>query len=144
MKRALMWLPLLAAGLAHAETPDLAPGNYEYTTTTTLTGMPVAVPAQVHRDTQCVTAEDLANAKAKFAEVEKSSEGACKIDNYKSDAKSASWTMTCSAQGFTSTGKGAVQFKGDAYTMKMETDQTGSGISMHATTVLEAQRVGDC
>ncbi|WP_018863524.1 DUF3617 family protein [Thioalkalivibrio sp. ARh3] len=129
------FLPLAA----QAETPNIEPGEWEYTNTTTMDGAH-QMPEQTETYTECVTEEDLARGE----EMIEAPEG-CSVDSMDMRADGVDYTMTCTDPDGTSMDmEGSMQFMGDRAEgeMRSEIDSPMGPMSVRIT--VEGQRIGDC
>lgn len=97
----LLALPLAAT----AETPKLAPGQWETTATSVIVGTPFSPPPQTAKT--CLTQEQI---KHPWAQLQASKNQHCKFTDVKVHGNSATWQMECDAQGGHMTGKGKTTY----------------------------------
>lgn len=139
---------LIAAGLAGAaaaESPRINPGEWESTTTTSVSmnanGQAMQLPGQTMSSTECITEED-----AEFDEDDFAQEG-CTVSNFQTTATTASFDLACTQNGMTMNGSMAVESTdgGDSY--KGEFNIAGSAAGMGDMTVtgqVVGKRIGAC
>jgi len=94
------------------------PGQWKISMETEMPGMPFKVPPVSM--TVCVTEEDLKNPETS---VPKDAKNDCKVNDFKVDGKTVSWTMDCPKQKMK--GDGEMTFTDDSYTGFMNMDLDG-------------------
>lgn len=94
MKRSLAAATLLALPLlAQADTPNIQPGLWEYTTTTVIEGSPIPIPPQHDTSTECLTEADMQDPMILLGEMDAMEE--CDISGLDQSSSSMQFTMTC-------------------------------------------------
>lgn len=132
---AAMMLPLAA----WAESPNLLPGEWEFTSKTTVEGdLPIPDDSETNRE--CLTQETIDEANADFIQEE---EG-CELLEHSADRDSMSYTMSCTGEGGEATVTGNMRYMEDRAegSMRMETATPVGDLVMD--TEIEGQRIGDC
>lgn len=130
----LKWIaPAAAIALSvSAYAGPMNPGKWQVTVATAIAGMPDAVPPTTV--TECVTAEEAANPQPPAT-----GQGSdCKINDYKVNGKTITWSISCPKEELT--GSGTMTFNGDSYT---GTTQMKIGDAT-VTQKLTGQRLGAC
>lgn len=132
---ALLILPFAAA----AETPNIEPGQWEYTHTMIMEGMD-QMPDQVDTTRECVTQEDIESGEDVFEVPDE-----CTLDHADIRADGAEYAMTCTdPQGGSATMEGEMRFMGDRSEGRMSADVEGPMGEMTIVTEIEGERIGDC
>lgn len=122
-----------------AETPNIEPGEWEYTNTTTMEGAH-QMPEQTETYTECVTEEDLARGE----EMIEAPEG-CSVDSMDMRADGVDYTMTCTdADGTSMDMQGSMEFMGDRAEGEMRSEIDSPMGPMSVRIHVEGQRIGDC
>ncbi|MBV9494342.1 MAG: DUF3617 family protein [Acidobacteria bacterium] len=131
-------LTLLAAAVAlalplaaHAATSPMKAGKWQMTIQVEMPNMPVKMPPTV--TTVCVTPEEAQNPKPP-----KMQNTDCKVNDYKMEGNTVTWSMDCPKQKMTGSGK--IVYSSDSYdgSMKMQIgEQFMSG-------KFTGKRLGDC
>jgi hypothetical protein len=137
MHTRLVLLAGLAAGpAAVAQTIALLPGSYEATLEV---GLPDGTKMPPHKDTQCITAEDLKDFSKSFGDPEFAR--MCKVSQYKVSGNKVTFDVDCKDDGVRMTGSTQMIFTADSFmgvmTMKDERGRM-------TTTRTTAKRIGDC
>ncbi len=124
---------------AHAETPNLQPGNWE--TSATIRGEGgFPMPEQNHTSTDCMTEEDLAAGDAFFEDAEE-----CEFQRREIRRDGADFEMTCSdPSGMTMKMEATMSFHGDSSEGTIRADLETPMGPMTVVTTLEGRRIGDC
>jgi hypothetical protein len=118
--------------LAQSSSP-MREGMWEVNSKLIIPGMGEAPPMK-HQ--QCITAAMIKDPQSAIPKMEND----CKISNYKLEANTATYTMTCS-QPTTVTAAGEIRYSGsDSYTGTLKLD--GAGQTFNLT--YDAKRIGDC
>ncbi len=135
MKRMTIAAVLTSGLAAHAanaaEQSTMKPGQWEYSMTMEMSGMPVAMPPTTY--THCLTQADL----DKGTQYEAGDQKECEVKNLKHSASGASYDMVC-RNGST----GHYDFTVTATSMQGEGTMTVQGQEMK--TDFSAKRTGDC
>jgi uncharacterized protein DUF3617 len=121
--------------LAVAQNINLKPGKYETTGEVTMSGSPIKMPPV--KNVECMTETDL----RAFAEKRTADTGHCKISDLRLSGNKASYTVTCTSNGRTTTGKSEWTFESDSFQHVLETT-TSRGTTM--TTRIVGKRIGEC
>ncbi len=144
---------LLALGLplgVLAETPNVTPGEWEFTTTINMEGGQ-AMPEQSHTDRQCLTESDIESAEDTLL----SSVGDCRVADSTVGRDGMEFHMACDLNGQSGDVRGSYTFNGDTITGEMQLDmlapagadvQPGAdeGGGMKILTDIRGERIGDC
>lgn len=140
IRTCLFALPLAALPFAaQADTPNIQPGEWEYTHTTVMDG-PHDMPEQVETHTECVTAEDLERGEDLIEAPED-----CTLESVSMDADGMEYTMTCAGpDGSSARMEASMQFYGDRTEGEMHTQIDTPMGPMDVEVKVEGQRIGDC
>jgi hypothetical protein len=122
---------------AAADQPNVQPGQWEFTSTTSFTGMPM--PEQTLSSSECVTAEDISEGFAFDVDVEN-----CEIQNMDKRPDGMNYTMVCRQEGMEMVMEAELRFMGDRTEGTMDARTMTPMGPMNMRTVLEGRRVGDC
>ncbi|MGM0912843.1 MAG: DUF3617 domain-containing protein [Pseudomonadota bacterium] len=142
-----MSLPPLLAGLllalpitALAETPNIVPGEWEFTSTTSVSGdMPI--PDQTETTRECIAQGDLADPDFQMIEEE---EG-CELLEHNVGVDGMDYRMVCEAEGGQADIVGHMDFLGETTEGRVEvTVQSPQMGEMEMVTEVEGRRIGDC
>jgi hypothetical protein len=107
-------------------------GMWEINTKLAMAGMDM--PPMKHQ--QCVTPAMIKDPQSAIPKMDND----CKIDNYKLEGSTATYTMTCT-QPAPITAKGEIKYAGpDAYTGTVLLDGMGQTMTM----MIDAKRLGEC
>ncbi|GHE19960.1 DUF3617 domain-containing protein [Halomonas urumqiensis] len=132
---ALLALPLVAV----AETPNIEPGMWEFTSTTSVQGeMPI--PDQTDTHQECIAQGDLDDADFQFLEVEED----CELLEHNVTADGVDYQMVCRAEGGEANIDGRMDFLGERTegTVQILVDSPMGAMEMH--TEVDGQRIGEC
>ncbi|MFB9148015.1 DUF3617 domain-containing protein [Halomonas alkalicola] len=132
---ALLALPLAAV----AETPNIAPGLWEFTNTTSVTGE-VPIPDQTDTHQECIAQGDLTDSDFQFLEVE---EG-CELVEHNVSADGIDYRMVCRADEGEAHIDGRMDFLGERVEGNVNVTVQSSMGEMQMNTVVEGERLGDC
>jgi Protein of unknown function (DUF3617) len=131
----LFTLAFTCTALAQPKSPMRA-GNWEVTMKMSMQGMNMEMPPT--KSVQCVTAEMISNPQAAIPQGPGGSD--CKVNDYKFDGRTATYTMTCTKPTPT-TAAGEMTYTGtDAYTGTLRMDVQGQKMAIS----YDAKRLGDC
>ncbi len=126
-------------GLAIAVQPNMEPGQWEYTTTTRISG-PMDIPEQTSTHSQCVTEGELDEADAFMEDVEE-----CEVERREVSADKAGFTLVCPGQqGVEVRMTMDMRLLGDRVEGESVAKMSMSGQSMEMRSRVEGRRVGDC
>jgi hypothetical protein len=133
---ALLSLPLAAI----AESPNIEPGQWRFTSTTSVEGdMPI--PDQTETYQECIAQSDLDDGSFDFIEEE---EG-CELLEHNVSADGIDYQMICREEGGEATIDGNMAFLGERtegnVDILVDSQQMGQ---MQMQTVIEGERTGDC
>ena len=133
------------ASLAIADTPTINHGQWESTTTTSVSvdinGQAMDMPGQTLTSSDCVTEED-----AQFSPDDFKIEG-CAISNFETTSNSASFDLSCDQNGITMDGAMSVEAAngGDSYSGQFDIAGNAPGMGdMTVTGVVSGKRTGAC
>jgi hypothetical protein len=132
---ALLALPLTAV----AETPNITPGLWEFTSTTSVTGE-VPIPDQTETHQECIAQGDLTDSDFQFLEVE---EG-CELVEHNVSAEGIDYRMVCHADEGEAHIDGRMDFLGEHVEGNVNVTVQSSMGEMQMNTVVEGERLGDC
>lgn len=130
---------LLFATIAVAA-PTMKAGKWEVTTTTSITGMPMAMPP--HTVSRCITPAEVKKgvSMAMVRPNTKKGDDSCKVSNISHNGNKYTWDMQCSGKA-SGTGHGEIEYFGDHYTGQFEmTMERGMKMTNH----MEGRYVGAC
>lgn len=143
MLRYAMTIATLAAFSfsAVAETPNIQPGMWEYTSKTSVEG-DFPIPDQEYTNQECVTIEDIEAGEA-FMDLEEVEE--CEVTHQEVRRDGADYSMTCRGPDGTSGDMDMTfHFHGDTSTgLIRSTMQTPMG-DINMRVEMEGRRIGDC
>jgi len=126
--------------LANAETPNIEPGLWEYSTRMTVEG-DFPFPEQNDTTTECVTAEDIAEADAFMGDMDMDE---CEVTREEVRADGANYEMTCVEQGMSIEMNMEMTFMGDRSEGLIITDAETPMGPMKSTIEMSGRRIGDC
>jgi len=132
---AVLALPLAAV----AETPNIVPGMWEFTSTTSVTGE-VPIPDQTETHQECIAQGDLTDSDFQFLEVE---EG-CELVEHNVSAEGIDYRMVCHADEGEAHIDGRMDFLGERVEGNVNVTVQSSMGEMQMNTVVEGERLGDC
>jgi len=132
---ALVAFPMVAL----AETPNVTAGEWEFVSTTSVSGE-IDIPDQTETERQCITQEELEGAEFGFIEEE---EG-CELLDQTLNADGLSYSMVCRAEGGEATIDGEMRFMGERIEGSVDilTQSPMGELSMN--TVIEGEYLGEC
>jgi hypothetical protein len=125
------------SGIATADGLEIDAGNWEMTSTMTMTMMPAP---QTNTVTECIK-ENVLNPET----INMDEENPCDISDVKNDGNSISWSINCPTEGgMVMTGKWEMASKGDSISGKgsMSTEINGQAMGFDMT--WDGKRIGDC
>lgn len=137
----LLILPLLAS----AEVPNLEPGEWEYTHTTRMEGMPQmegmpGMSDEVETTRECVTQQDIERGEDIIEAPEE-----CSVDHVDVHRDGAQFAMTCTdPQGGTATMNGDMRFMGTRSDSTMTTEIESPMGPITVIMEMKGERIGDC
>mgnify|MGYP001345886443 FL=1 len=132
---AVLALPLTAM----AETPNITPGLWEFTSTTSVTGE-IPIPDQTDTHQECIAQGDLEDPDFQFLEVE---EG-CELLEHNVSADGIDYRMICREEGGEANIDGRMDFLGERVEGDVNVTVQSSMGEMEMNTVVEGARIGDC
>ncbi len=127
----LVLLMVLSISLSAA---DFKKGQWEMIYTTTMEGMPIAMPIPVRTEQQCIDKDEFIP--------ESGEDGNCSHSSKRASANKIEWNIDCSDNSMV--GKGVMEFSGEAMNgnMEMKMEMMGQKISMKV--VIEGKHLGAC
>ncbi|MGE4533493.1 DUF3617 domain-containing protein [Halomonas sp.] len=139
--------PAIAAGLllvlplaAQAETPNIVPGEWEFTSTTSVAG-DLPIPDQTETTRECIAQGDLDDPDFQMIEAE---EG-CELLEHSVSVDGMDYRMMCAAEGGQADIVGHMDFLGETtegeVTVTVQSPQMGE---MVMNTEVTGRRIGDC
>ena len=142
-----MSLPPVLAGLllalpmtALAETPNIVPGEWEFTSTTSVSG-DLPIPDQTDTTRECIAQGDLADPDFQMIEEE---EG-CELLEHNVGVDGMDYRMVCEAEGGQADIVGHMDFLGETTEGRVEvTVQSPQMGEMVMNTEVTGRRIGDC
>ncbi len=136
----LLALPLLALSAnAGADMPNINPGMWEYTNTTSIEG-PQSMPQQTDTHRECVTREDLEQ-REEMLEVPED----CTLNDVNMDADGVVYSMSCTdPMGGTMTMDAEMHFHGDRSEGVMRSEIDTPIGTMNMRVEIRGERTGDC
>lgn len=132
---ALLALPLVAV----AETPNIEPGMWEFTSTTSVQGE-VPIPDQTDTHQECIAQGDLDDADFQFLEVE---EG-CELLEHNVTVDGVDYQMVCHAEGGQANIDGRMDFLGERTEGTVQVMVESPMGEMEMNTEVEGHRIGEC
>ncbi|MDT0502360.1 MULTISPECIES: DUF3617 family protein [unclassified Halomonas] len=142
-----MSLPSMLAGLllalplsALAETPNIVPGEWEFTSTTSVSG-DLPFPDQTETSRECIAQGDLNDPDFQMIEEEEN----CELIEHNVGVDGMDYRMACQAEGGQADIVGHMDFLGETTEGRVEvTIQSPQMGEMEMVTEVEGRRVGDC
>jgi hypothetical protein len=132
---AVLALPLAAV----ADTPNIVPGLWEFTSTTSVTGE-VPIPDQTETHQECIAQGDLEDPDFQFLEVE---EG-CELLEHNVSTEGLDYRMVCHAEGGEANIDGRMDFLGERVEGHVDVNVQSPMGEMQMNTVVEGALIGDC
>lgn len=132
---ALLALPLTAM----AETPNITPGLWEFTSTTSVAGE-IPIPDQTDTHQECIAQGDLEDPDFQFLEVE---EG-CELLEHNVSADGIDYRMICREEGGEANINGRMDFLGERVEGSVDVTVQSPMGEMQMDTVVEGAHIGDC
>lgn len=139
MRSLLAGVALTLSFSALAESPNLTPGEWEFTSNTTVEG-DLPIPDESETNRECLTQETIDEAHSDFIQEE---EG-CEMLEQSADRDAMNYSMSCTGEGGEATITGNMKYMQDRAegSMRVETATPMGDMIMH--TEIEGQRIGDC
>lgn len=133
-----------------AETPDVTPGEWEFTTTINMEGGQ-AMPEQSHTDRECLTESDIESVEDTLL----SSVGECQVMDSSVSSDAMDFRMMCDLEGQSAEVTGEYSFHGESITGEMQLDMMAPAAAevqpgedpdggMQIFTEIAGERIGDC
>lgn len=132
---ALLALPLTAM----AEIPNITPGLWEFTSTTSVTGE-IPIPDQTDIHQECIAQGDLEDPDFQFLELE---EG-CELLEHNVSADGIDYRMICREEGGEANINGRMDFLGERVEGSVDVTVQSPMGEMQMNTVVEGAHIGDC
>ncbi|MCS2608941.1 DUF3617 domain-containing protein [Halomonas dongshanensis] len=132
---ALLALPLTAL----ADTPNVEPGEWEFTSVTQVSG-DMDIPDQTDTQRQCITQDELESANFGFIQEE---EG-CDLVDQQMDADGLSYSMVCRAEGGEANIDGEMRFLGERIEGNVDILTQSPMGDLNMATEIQGERIGDC
>ncbi|MDZ7852351.1 MAG: DUF3617 family protein [Halomonas sp.] len=131
----LLALPLSAV----AESPNIEPGQWEFTSITSVQGdMPIPDQTETHQE--CIAQGDIDDEEFSFIEEE-----GCELLEHNVTVDGMDYRMVCQAEGGEADIVGQMEFLGDTTEGRVEvTVQSPQMGEMNMTTTMKGRRIGDC
>lgn len=138
--RSLVAAAVLVAPLsALAESPNIVPGQWQFTSTTIVQG-DLPIPDQNDSYQECIVQGDLDDADFQFLEVEPG----CELLEHNVSVDGVDYQMVCHAEGGEANIDGYMSFLGERVEGNVNVDtETPMGQLLMETTI-EGERTGDC
>lgn len=130
---------LFSATVAFAAS-SMKAGKWEITTTTAITGMPMAMPPRTV--SRCITPDEVKKgvSMAMVRPEKKDGDDSCQVSNVSNSGNKYTWDVQCTGKA-SGTGSGEIEYFGDHYTGQFEmTMEQGMKMTNH----MEGRYVGAC
>ncbi|MEQ6916602.1 DUF3617 domain-containing protein [Halomonas aquatica] len=131
----LLALPLAAL----AESPNIVPGQWEFTSTTSVVG-DLPIPDQTESQQECIAQGDIDDEEFSFIEQE---EG-CELLDHEVTVDGMDYRMVCRAEGGEASIIGRMDFLGQRLEGTVDILVDSAAGELRMTTAIEGQRIGDC
>jgi hypothetical protein len=132
---AALALPLTAM----ADTPNIVPGQWQFSSTTSVEG-DFPIPDQSESHQECIVQGDLDDTDFQFLEVEEE----CELLEHNVSADGVDYRMVCHAEGGEANIDGRLDFLGERVEGSVNIhSQTPMG-EMLMNTTIDGERIGDC
>ncbi|TVP49279.1 MAG: DUF3617 family protein [Halomonas sp.] len=125
--------------VALAETPNVTAGEWEFVSTTSISGE-MEIPDQTETERQCITQEELDSAEFGFIEEE---EG-CELLDQTMTEDGLSYSMVCRAEGGEATIDGEMRFMGERIEGNVDIHTQSPMGELSMNTVIEGEYLGEC
>ena len=132
---AALALPLTAV----AGTPNIVPGQWQFTSTTTVEG-DIPIPEQTETHQECIAQGDLDDADFQFLEVEDD----CELVEHNVSADGIDYQMVCYAEGGQADIDGRMDFLGETVEGNVNVVADSPMGEMTMRTTVDGERIGDC
>ncbi|MDR9440924.1 MAG: DUF3617 family protein [Halomonas sp.] len=131
----LLALPLAAV----AESPNIEPGQWEFTSTTSVLGdMPIPDQTETHQE--CIAQGDIDDEEFSFIEEE---EG-CELLEHTVTVDGLDYRMVCRAEGGEANIVGRMDFLGERVEGNVDILVDSEAGEINMSTSMEGRRIGDC
>ncbi|HSH56914.1 MAG TPA: DUF3617 family protein [Halomonas sp.] len=125
---------------ALAETPNIVPGEWEFTSTTSVSG-DLPFPDQTETSRECIAQGDLNDPDFQMIEEEEN----CELIEHSVGVDGMEYRMVCQAEGGQADIVGHMEFLGETTEGRVEvTVQSPQMGEMEMVTEVEGRRVGEC
>ncbi|WFM70190.1 DUF3617 family protein [Halomonas sp. CKK8] len=131
----LLALPLAAV----AESPNIEPGHWEFTSTTSVQG-DLPIPDQTETHQECIAQGDIDDEEFSFIEEE---EG-CELLEHAVTVDGLDYRMVCRAEGGEADIVGRMDFLGERVEGNVDILVDSPAGQLNMTTRMEGRRIGDC
>ncbi|WP_280547630.1 MULTISPECIES: DUF3617 family protein [unclassified Halomonas] len=131
----LLALPLAAV----AESPNIEPGQWEFTSTTSVRG-DLPIPDQTETHQECIAQGDIDDEEFSFIEEE---EG-CELLAHQVTVDGLDYRMVCRAEGGEANIVGRMDFLGERVEGNVDILVDSPAGEINMTTSMEGRRIGDC
>jgi len=131
----LLALPLAAV----AESPNIEPGQWVFTNTTSVRG-DLPIPDQTETHEECIAQGDIDDAAFRFIEEE---EG-CELLEHEVTVDGLDYRMICRAEGGEANIVGRMDFLGERVEGNVDILVDSSAGELNMVTRMEGERIGDC
>jgi len=122
-----------------AETPNIEPGNWEYTSRVSFQSQ-FPIPEQSDTSTNCVTEEDINKGDAFMQEMD-----GCTITNRDVRSDGVDYSMNCdSGDGTSMTMDASIEFNGDTMEGTISGEMQSPMGPMQMNVAMTGRRIGDC
>ncbi|PLX47960.1 MAG: hypothetical protein C0613_12455 [Desulfobulbaceae bacterium] len=125
----------LAVSACSGSGPELQEGMWEITTEVNMPGMPMQIPAMVHR--QCLGPDDVVPRQGP------AQQEICDYSKARIRGNTVSWTVECTSPGGTTTTVGEITYRGTTFDGSLQVAMSGA-VEMSGTNHISGRRVGDC
>ena len=122
-----------------AEGIDIDPGQWEMTTTTTITMTGMSIPPQTDKHNECVEEDELSP-----EDFNTDTEIPCEISNVNIDDNTAEWSIVCPSDMGTMEGQWVFTSSGDSISGNGSMSANYGGQEMDFKMTWEGKRTGDC
>ncbi len=131
----LLALPLAAV----AESPNIEPGQWEFTSSTSVQG-DLPIPDQTETHQECIAQGDIDDEEFSFIQEE---EG-CELLEHEVTVDGLDYRMVCRAEGGEADIVGRMDFLGERVEGNVDILVDSPVGEMNMTTTMEGRRIGDC
>jgi len=126
----------LTLSSVHAQTPDIKEGLWEIKSQSSITGMPMQMPAMTSE--QCFTKQSM-NPQNILQQ------NNCTMNNMEIQSNRVDWNMTCQQDGMTMQGSGNIQYQKTSFSGIFAMIMSGSAQgAMNMQTKITGRYIGNC